>query len=544
MSSVNANVEHALERSSEPTPVGGRGWVIAAAVFITLHIVLAWLGREIGVLTGQDDVEYLSLAESLRHGTYRELFHIGAPFHFQYPPGYPALLAVWGGIAGTGFDTLVVLNIVLSASALALLFLTLRRAFDARFAAVCVGVLAVNPELLRPAGAIMSEPAYLFFSLLALYCVVRAGDRTRWLVAAGAIAIVAALTRMPGLTLLVGLTVHWLLERRWKLVLIPAGLGITLLGGWLLWSALDGAVRPGFSYIAELQSLWTGGGGARPFLERMPRYALVYLIDFLPASLAIPTFPGTIVDNITATVLMCASLVAGWLVLLRRWRPAALYLVAYSALLTVWLWAVGRFLVPVVPLLVVALLAGGGALAARLREGARFAVTLVFAGILFAGGLYHAVLHVNEQLICEHDAEWPDPLCLTEDQRSYFEALRWIDRTLPQDAVLLTAKPGALWYYTDRYGVRYAEAMAQSRDSFVPWLREQGATHIVLAALWIEDAWGLADLILANCDRLRHEITFAPRTSVFRIDDVSPDEAAATCTVVNAFVRTVRGRAR
>lgn len=539
-------VEPALKRSPEPPfpDSAGRGWFIAAIAFMALHVGLAWLGREIGVLTGQDDVEYMVLAESLRHGTYRELFHTGAPFHYQYPPGYPALLGGWGAIAGTAFDRLVALNIALSGAALGLLFVTLHRTFDSRFAAVSVGVLAVNPELVRTAGAIMSEPAYLFLSLLALYLVVRGGDRTRWLVAAGVIAIFAALTRTVGLTLVAALTVHWLFERRWRLVAVPAVIGVTLLGGWLLWSALDDDLRPGFSYVAELQSLWSGGGGARPLFERLPHYAVAYVSDFMPASLAMPTVAGTIIDNVAGILLMGVSLAAGWWVLFQRWRTAALYLAAYALLLAVWLWAVGRFLVPVVPLLTVAVLAGAGAVAARMRERLRLPATLVFAAVLGLGGALRTGALVSERWSCAHDAAWPDIACLTADQSSYFEALRWIDATLPQDAVLLSAKSGALWHYTDRRAVRYAEAMAQSADGFLPWMRARGADHIVLASLWIEDAWALADLISANCDQIRIEAAFPPRTWVFRIAaDVTPAQAAATCAVVAEFVRTVRGRA-
>ena len=69
---------------------------LAAAALVLLHAVLCWLARPAGILTGQDDVEYLVLGQALREGSYHLLFRVDAQLHAQYPPGYPAMIAVWG----------------------------------------------------------------------------------------------------------------------------------------------------------------------------------------------------------------------------------------------------------------------------------------------------------------------------------------------------------------------------------------------------------------------------------------------------------------
>jgi hypothetical protein len=520
------------------------GSVIAVLFFLALHAALAWQSRAIGVLTGQDDVEYLVLAESLRQGTYRETFRVGTPFHYQYPPAYPAMLAVWGMLLGTHFDTLVALSIALSTCALGVLFLVLRRIFDARFGALCIGVLAVNPELVQAAGAIMSEPAYLCVSLLALYLVARAGDRTGGLVMGAAVAILSALTRTAGVTLVAALALHWLLERRWKLVGIPALLGALLLGGWLLWSALDRQLRPGASYVGELLSLWSGTDTAPPFLERLPRHFANYVVHLIPTSLAIPAVPGTPIDNVFALLLLGVSGIAGYGVLWKRWRPAGLYLATFAALLAVWLWAIGRFLVPVIPLLLVVLLAGAAQIGGRLRERFRVPAMVALAALLALGGATRSWALMRERMQCERGGIWPATACLTADQQSYFEALRWIERNLPRDAVLVTAKSGALWHYTGRRVVSLSESLAQSEDTFVPWLQVQGARWILLSSLAIEDAQGLAPLVRANCNLLQLDAAFAPLTFLFQTASrLTPEQATTSCAAVETYLEAVRDRA-
>ena len=79
-------------------------WAVVAALLV-LHAALAWSGREIAVLTAQDDVRYMLLGTSLRGLSYRDLFLVGTPPHNVYPPGYPAFLAVWSVVASGSFAT-------------------------------------------------------------------------------------------------------------------------------------------------------------------------------------------------------------------------------------------------------------------------------------------------------------------------------------------------------------------------------------------------------------------------------------------------------
>ncbi|MGH7551461.1 MAG: hypothetical protein ACREMQ_00360, partial [Longimicrobiales bacterium] len=144
---------------------GGRWVLLALALALATHGTLAWLGRAPGVATGEDDAEYISLARALRQGQYTQQWRVDAPVESRYPPGYPALLAVWGGVTGDHYGALAALTVALSVATLLLLFVLLQWRFDARLALASTVVLALNPALVKYGGAISSEIPYTFFTI-------------------------------------------------------------------------------------------------------------------------------------------------------------------------------------------------------------------------------------------------------------------------------------------------------------------------------------------------------------------------------------------
>src|SRR6185436_3869563 len=205
----------------------------AVGLLLGLHAVLAWIGRMPGVLTGEDEAIYLLLARQLRHFTYKDVFLTGQPMHAMYPPGYPALLALWGFLVGQRFDELLLLSLACSVAALLLVFLMVRQLWSSTVALLVLAALAVNPFLVDRAGTLASEAPYMLLTMVALWCALR-GDR-RNLILAGAAAVAAALTRSIGLTAVAALAAHWLWGRRYAAA--GAGVAAALVGaGWVVWS--------------------------------------------------------------------------------------------------------------------------------------------------------------------------------------------------------------------------------------------------------------------------------------------------------------------
>lgn len=538
-----------------------------ALSLLALHALLAWLGRPPGILTGQDNATYLTLARSLREGLgYRELYEVGQPLHTKYPPFYPAVLALWAGIFGESARSVAVLNIAASAGTLALVFFAVRRMTTPTAALACLAILAVNPFLVaRPATA-YSEPLYTLLSIAALWLAWSSSDRRTVLTAAGAAAILAALTRSIGVTLLAALILHWLLSRRWKAsVTLTLVAGLTV-GAWLGWTAMDPNQMVGSSYLADATFVpgapggGDGGeGGAASWVvqvmgvvvavgRHMVENGATYAGQVLPWSLPMPTIAGTPVDNGIVLLALFPALLSGIFLLYRSWRAAALYLVAYGLLLSYWPWPHGRFLEPVLPLLVPAVVLGAAAIA-RSWLGRRAALAAGGLMVLAIGvaGAYRTIDFVRYRMECSDlDFRGGGEACLTEDQKSYFRALGWIREHAASDAVFLTAKPQPLYWHTGRSTVDDHTAANVDPSSFYPYLDEQGVDYVLLGGLRTFELSVYPDRLEAECERLKPIEHFPPRTWLFRLEPPAdgggvpttiPDTVsrAAGCHVLDRF---------
>jgi hypothetical protein len=509
----------------------------AAALMLGLHAILAWVLRDPGILTAQDDATNLLVGRSLLEGGYNETFRVDAPFHVRYPPLYPAVLGVWDWAVGGRFDALLALNVGASTLALGALFLALKRGWGERFALVCLAPLAVNSYLLQMAGELRSESLYTLLVMLSLLAAARAGPEPRTLVTVGAAAIAAALTRSIGVTLVAAVGVHWLLERRARALGLFAVASAITVGSWHLWSGGASEEIVGRHYAADATyGMDTKTGSPRSFvlLDRVLDNAPVYLTRTLPYHMAVPNLPGTRLDAVPIALVLTLSLVIGLFMFLRRWRLAGLYVLAYAALLLAWPWRLGRFVIPVLPLLVPAAILGMGALIGQIGERWRMPAMLTFALALTAWGGARTTSWILQDRHCERGAMPPAASCVTRDQASFFEALRYVNRALPPDAVLLTAKPEPLHYYTGRLTVPYHRAIAQPDTLFLPFLQSYGAEFVLLGSLQHQEISRLLRRLEANCRDLALVAEFPPRTYLFRVlrPGEQPEEEA--CDAVAA----------
>ena len=510
------------------------GWAWAVlAVFLLAHGILSWLSRSPGIATGQDDVEYITLSHSIRQGGYADLMRIDAPAHAQYPPGYPALLAMWGALAGDDYDRLLVLSLAFSLAALLLLFIAIRKRWGHGIALGTVAVLAFNPHWNAIAGSIRSEMPYVLLTVAAL--LLAAEEQSRWRTRAGAIAaaIGAALTRSVGITVIVAVGLYWIFERRWRTAAWLALAAALTVGPWMLWTAIAPEQRIGSSYVAEIRAIDGDTPWTRPLPTRILAHARWYLTTGIPHNLAAPSIAGTPVDNVIVVAIILVSALVGAWSLFRLWRAAAMYVLVYAGLLMVWLWSTERFVIPVLPFIVLAMLLGA-CRAGRIHsmQSGGYAVAAL-ALLLATNGAAQSVLQVREQHECRTGGGLP-PGCLAGEQVHYFEAIAWIDDNLPADAVFLTAKNGALYWYTDRKSVSYAGALAQDSASFLPWIRDQGGDWILLSSLEVAEG-RLARLLAMNCTQLEVEAQFSNRTILFRIPGGMSVTNSAACDAIDRY---------
>lgn len=171
---------------------------LAAIVVAGLALRLVWIAySDWRPLPDDDAFRYDWFARRLAEGS--GFVHLnGRPTAF-WPPGYALLLAPLYRLLGPDALWGQLLNAVLGTGVVALTFALGRQAFGARAGLIAAAIVAGFPSLILLAGVTLSETAFTFFALLALWLLTLEGDRGNprlaALAAAGVVIGFAALVR-------------------------------------------------------------------------------------------------------------------------------------------------------------------------------------------------------------------------------------------------------------------------------------------------------------------------------------------------------------
>ena len=498
----------------------------AAGVLLTVHAILAWMHRVPGLTTEHDDAWYLVLARALRQFSYAELPIVGTPPHAMYPPGYPALLALFGATGPESVSLAVAVNVALS-----VLSLVLAARLAARISAWCALALllvcAFNPQLLHQAAGVGSEVLYEVATLVALLALTaeRRGMRAS-LVHVGPVAgaVVAALTRTIGVTLLLAMAFEFTLARRWRsLAQLALVAGLTV-GPWMWWTVRAPRQTAGRSYIADATVVYPTREGepaatanataeatapsdraystlarlaivVRIASRRVSHHVRGYGRTYLPAAFAVPLIAGTLVDNGLWLLVLVIGIGVGFVQLWRRLRPVVLYLLVYLGLLVVWPYLMTRYLGPILPLLVLSLLLGVQAIVMRLLASrnvaarAAMGVAAALAVVLALSGAFQDVSRLALVAECDRAAPTVSPGCFGQEQRDFFAGIEAARRLTPDSAHFLGAKDATFHLLSGRQSARESEAIARpDAQQFAAFLREHGVQYILLSRVHIDQA--------------------------------------------------------
>lgn len=500
--------------------IGFRGWV---AVACGLHLAAGALLFEPTLFPGGDNAGYMILAEALRSGAgYVDLHLPDAPVHTKYPPAYPTLLAVLGWMGGLQLFKLS--SLALTTGAVAFAAGLGRRWGDTPMIGVLAGLLfALNPVLLDYSHYVLSEALFVFLVLLSLWAAARSDrDRrgSRWFGLAVAAAAAAFLTRTAGLPLLAALVALPALRKQRRRAASAAAAAVLVAGGWALFQRLGAPDQAG--YLQQLLMVdpydpAAGTVGPAGLVRRTAENFWRYVVDVLPGSL---TGDGAAPGPLRGVVgiLVAGLAVCGWT---RRCvgeiRAGELFVFLYLGTVAAWpsVWTDRRFLLPVLPLIVIYGLIGVSTLAGALgsggsgnREAGSAALagrlqTLVVAGVaaLLAAGELRAVgAKVPDRLRCLRAYRAGDP-CVAPRQASFYAAARWASGKTPPDAVFINRKPRIFYWISRRRGTVYP--YSSEPEVVMAGIDEAGADYVVIDRISGTTARYLVPAVEAHRSRFR-----------------------------------------
>ncbi len=519
------------------TPIATRSTVMLLAIVVA-HVVCAWLMRQPGIFWGEDDAAYIQLGQQLRHLSYREVHDVLAPIHARFPPGYPLAIALLGWPFGDATDALSLINAGFSVATIVLLYLAARRHLGEGIALLSAALFAANPSALFDSGTVMAEAQFKFLMILGIWALTREEDGARFSVLAGGAIIAAALTRSAGVFLLPALFAYWVMQRQYKRAALLVVAAVATVGVWLGWTIVAPDPESRRLYVADLG---LAGGPRRSrfaflreIVARMPARVQRLSTAVIPSSLAFPVIPGTRADN----ALWLAALVGfggtGVLVMLRRWAGAALITLCYLVLLLIWRFALDRFVNPIVPFLLAAMLVGALWWAKRVIPRRPFAVVGVLATLLALGAVRADLAEWREVKDCDRDNRSTSRGCWDVTYRAYLRAAHWVRDSTPPDAIFFVNKERAFYYHTGRRTINQDRTLQEDSLSLAGYLRTRGAHYTVAVPVGLRSAehnW----LLATACRDFVVLRGFAERSAVMRLREPGEPVDARSCELLAPY---------
>lgn len=459
---------------------------MVAAIVVALAVLgLTWDPK---LHINGDNVDYMNLARAVRDG---DLW----PSE-KYPPLFPLLLAPVQALFGPRLGPQKGLVLLFAGAAVLLGAALLRRRQTAavRPWLLLAMFLAVPP--LEYAHYVMSEVPFLCLLLAALVIADRLAGRPAqrgWREAVAdpriwglALCLMAAFyLRSAGVAAVLGLLAWLAVSRRFQDAAVLLAACAVLCVPWFLAAAHAPGGHPYLRQLLFVNPYYPELGSLGPgtLAQRLADNARGYLLDLAP-HLAFPllyssTYSPPEVQRTFApvwlSVLLGVPLAAGWVRGVIRRDVPAFVLGASLLVLLLWpaIWTSTRFLVPLVPLLILAWWDGWQW---PLRRAAPRAwprlrgVVLALIVLLTARNL---VFYAQESR--EYPPAW----------KHYFELLEVARQRLPADAVIADRKPGFVAWVAQRRAVPAPRESDPERMLMA--LRRAGATHVILAPLPYDD---------------------------------------------------------
>lgn len=476
------------ERAEERFVPEKLAWIILICL-VAVHVVLAYLLFDPKPFVGGDNAGYMALAEALRTGQgYRDLYLPGLPPHAQYPPFYPALLALIGALGG-GLIGFKVLSTVFTAASVVVLFMLARRRAGDHAGLAVAAAFALNPVLLYYSHWVLSETPFVLLTLLALWASEDMTNSNRRLTVAVVAALLAYLTRAAGLPLLVAVLVALAGRRSWKKLAVVAPAALVVVGSWWLWgkTAASGSAKVYSSNFLLVNPYAPENGlvGPGELLTRTLDNIRLYAVEVLPQSLAGAAPGGGVgLAALLAALLVVALALIAWVRDIRRLRVLELFTLLYAALIFLWpqVWTDRRFLLPLLPVLLVHAAVGVMWCFDFLRAKRPVWLLPVVGGLLVLLAVPDHVRAVGFNQRCMRFYRQGDALaCYPPPWRAFVLSADWVRDNTAENAVVVNRKPRLFYHFARRRGDVYP--FTSDDDQMLSFLDEFGADYVVVDAL-------------------------------------------------------------
>ncbi|MFH0920565.1 MAG: hypothetical protein V1913_09405 [Fibrobacterota bacterium] len=450
---------------------------LAAGLMAVAAILLGFAVFQAELNTNGDNGSYISYARSLAAG--KGLTLASHPLHLKsdkFPILYPLFLAFWIKFFGYHLFLLKVAMLGIFALGMALFLFIARRSFSGLLLLGLCALTATNYWLLDNATITMSEPFFMLFLLgayLAFQRYEEHGRSTDLLLAIGCV-LLTPFIRTIGIAPALALFAWLAFKRKWRWL---AGCGAAYA---LFYLVNRGFMAPGgygsILFLADPYNPEMGTIGLPDLFRRIIDNALFYSENTVQMTLFSFLGDQARFDRTSVLLFTVLFVVVFFALPLREIlrRPGALFLrllvLLYLGILLTWpmVWSGPRFVVPIIPFLLLILFENGHFwitrfvtpdLLPRLKKAA-CAVCLLWSVLNFSA-IYQKT-HTP----------------LTSDWTDFYRLAEWSKSALPDSAVVCARSPFLFYLKSNRMSVPIPFTL--DRNKAFNHLKENRAGYVVI----------------------------------------------------------------
>lgn len=452
---------------------------------ISLSAMLALLRfNSLQIGTSYDDAHYIILAESISSGEGYELINFPRPqLERAFPPGFPILLTPLTFLFPGNYSILKLFSLVLWLASIYLIYRLFEKRIDSPYLEILTGLVALNPLLIGISVTVMSESAYLFFSLLAIVGHASSVENPinkksgykpdLQLVVIAVLVLYTQLIRTIGISLSIALVLYLLFMRRFRdtVIVIAVFFIGTLLQGFITGSLISTGYQSQVfndSIFEKINQVWSNVIGYSNnvlssslipiFGSRLDSFLESYGLEFVP---------------IIFNVIILLIILWGFIYTKPKLEWIHIYFIIYVlGILAFWNPRVGsvkaRFLIPIIPFLYFYFLQGINWVIQKIsRQNARIATrSLIGLGILLA-----------IPLLARNLQDWRNPIMNQTTDLSI--GSNWVAQNAPADSIVMVNEPVPAYPHVQRKTINFPR---QGQD-LIDYLDNQGIDYIIISPL-------------------------------------------------------------
>ncbi|MEO0185116.1 MAG: glycosyltransferase family 39 protein [candidate division WOR-3 bacterium] len=412
-------------------------------IFLLIYTVLSLLLFDPKLFTGGDNAVYIILAESLTTGKgYKNIYLPDEPPHTQYPPGFPLLLSIPFIIFGKSILIFKLVIFLTGLGALVFFYLIIKKIFRENFVILMFLYVSV-PIFVIYNHWILSEIPFLFFSLGAIYFLLKFCDKKNFLIflISAFFAIYAFFIRTAGISLILGLALFLIMKKEYKFLIVFLALFLIF---FIPWEIRNAGIPDNTGYLRQLLArnpyqMELGTINFSDFIIRIWDNFIFYSFTIIPSTF-LPILNSRVLLIILG-VIFISFLILGFFARLRNFTILEAYFIFGIGVLLAWpkVWSSDRFLLPLMPVVLIYIYHGFILLQDKLKvKNFVFVISGAIIVLNMISIIPQAVKSMENNLAYIKVNKYAG---YTIDYRRYFEVIDFIRKNILEDKIIMARKP-------------------------------------------------------------------------------------------------------